>query len=62
MLPTSKSAHLQGRAREEGGGKAGRLGMEGAAEGFGTLIRVEGGWGGEGGGRGRAKGDRTQAC
>ena len=48
MLPTSKSAHLQGRAREVGGGKAGRLGMEGAAEGFGTLIRVEGGWGGEG--------------
>jgi len=53
-LPTSKNELLQGRAREAGGGEVEGVGMErgesGVMEGFGTLVRVEGGWGGEGGG------------
>jgi len=49
--PRSKNAHLQGRAREVGGEEVGGMVVEwGAgrvAEGFGTLVRVERGWGGE---------------
>ena len=53
-LPTSKNAHLQGRAREVGGRGVGGVGVEGrtgggVVEGFGTVDRVEGGWGGDGG-------------
>ena len=52
-LPKSKNERLQGRAREVRGGEVEGVGVEGrvgggAAMGFGTLVRVEGGWGGEG--------------
>jgi len=54
-LPTSKNAHLHGRAREVGDREVRGVGVEGmtgggVAEAFGTVDRVEGGWGGEGGG------------
>jgi len=49
-LPTSKNAHLQGRAREVGGGEVRGVGAEGrvsegVAVGFGMVVKVEGGWG-----------------
>ena len=48
-----KMAHLQGSAREVGGGEVGGVRVEGrgcggVAVGFGTVVKVEGGWGGEG--------------
>ena len=50
-LPISKNARLQGRAREVGDGEVGRVvgrrGAGGVEAGFGTLVRVVVGWGGE---------------